>query len=150
MSDEIREITSSDIERISDIWLEASLIAHHFVPAEFWRKDYQVMKGELLPRATGYVHVAEGEVDGFITVAGGFIDCLFVDPRRQRKGIGSALLGHVQALHDSLELAVYEQNPEACRFYERHGFKPGGVSKCQYTGAPEVRMTWSRSRPALG
>ncbi len=142
----IREMIAEDTERVGEIWLEASLQAHHFVPAEFWRADHRVMVDEILPAAKGYVHLTGGVIDGFITSRDGVIFCLFVDPARQNRGIGRSLLEHVQSRSKALRLTVYAENAGARRFYERHGFRSVGSSVCRYTGRPELIMTWRPRR----
>jgi len=139
----IRPLTPADAERLGAIWLAASIEAHDFVPAAFWREDHRVMVGEILPRAHGWVHLTGDTIDGFITVHDGDIGCLFVDPPSQRRGIGLALLDHVKPLHDALRLTVYTQNEGARRFYERHGFRAVGTSTCRYTGCAEIVMQWT-------
>ena len=140
----IREKTSEDTTRISEIWLETSIRAHAFVPESFWRADFKEMSEVLLPKARGLVHETDGVVDGFVTFGEGEIYCLFVDPESQGNGIGSLLLRHVQSMFESIELTVYEQNPRAQQFYERNGFVEVSVALCQYTGAPEVLMVWNQ------
>ncbi len=51
---------------------------------------------------------------------------LYVDPARTGKGIGAALLAECfEAFPEAkaFRLEVDEQNPDAKRFYERHGFR---------------------------
>jgi len=145
----IRRMTSEDIETVGAIWLEASIRAHHFVPETFWRSDYKTMVTEILPdpRNEGWVHVdpASGAVDGFATLRGDTVNCLFVRPDRQRSGVGSALLEHIQERHLSLELKVYAQNVDATRLYEARGFRVNGKSTCPYTGCAELCMAWCES-----
>lgn len=139
----IRPMRSEDVERVGEIWLRTSLLAHDFVPAAFWRADHAVMVGEILPRANGFVYLTGSVIDGFITGRKGTVDCLFVDPPRQGHRIGCALLDHVKQLNTALRLTVYEQNAGARRFYERHGFRSVGMSVCRHTGCPEVVMEWT-------
>jgi putative acetyltransferase len=142
----IRELRSGDVERAGEIWLDASLQAHDFVPASFWRADHAVMVGEILPRARGFVHQTGPRTDGFITVQDGTIHCLFVDPPDQGRGIGGRLLQHVKAQSPVLRLTVYQENAGARRFYAQHGFRAVGSSVCKHTGRPEVVMEWTAER----
>lgn len=141
----IREMTLDDVERVGTIWLAASLQAHHFVPSAFWLADHKVMVEEILPKAHGHVHVTGDVIDGFITVGNGHIGCLFVEPGSQRRGIGRSLLDHVKLTNARLELTVYEQNPDAIRFYDTHGFRVRGESTCPHTGCAEIRMEWAQA-----
>ena len=139
----IRKMTVDDIHRVGQIWVDASIKAHHVVPADFWRSDLKTMTTEILPRAEGYVHESEGVIDGFITLGHCFVGCLFVEPASQRCGIGSGLLDYVKQSNRKLVLHVYHQNPEAVQFYKSQGFRITGESRCQYTRCPECIMEWT-------
>ena len=142
----IRKMTSDDLDTVGQIWLTASIVAHDFVPADFWRSDLETMTTQILPHpdTEGYVHEGDGTIDGFISLAGNWVGCLFVTPERQRHGVGSALLEHVKQLHSALALTVYKKNADATRFYEAHGFRITGESTCKHTGCQELRMEWER------
>ena len=61
---------------------------------------------------------------GFVAVTGSHLDQLFVDPRYQRRGIGTSLLKAACSRTQPITtLNVFEQNIPARRFYERHGFQ---------------------------
>jgi putative acetyltransferase len=138
----IRRMTPQDIDRVGEVWLEASIVAHDFVSADFWRTDYKTMTQELLPTADGYVHVTDNQLNGFITWKGDFVHCLFVQPESQRRGFGTSLLSRLQREHETLRLKVYQQNPGARAFYESLGFSVTGKSTCPYTGCAEFEMQW--------
>ena len=140
----IREITPRDIDRVGEVWLEASIQAHDFVPADFWRSAHKTMADELLPHADGYVHLTGERIDAFTVVAGDFVHCLFVEPRSQRRGIGALLLSHLKASHHTLRLHVYQQNPDAARFYTSNGFVVTGEGTCPHTGCAEFVMEWKQ------
>ena len=141
----IREMTETDITRVGEIWLEASIRAHDFVSSDFWCSDHVNMVEEILPRAEGYVYLEGEKILGFITIGGDFVYCLFVDNDRQRCGIGRKLLNHVKESNGILRLAVYQPNIDAQRFYESQGFYYTGDSICPYTQCPEVKMEWKRN-----
>ena len=105
----IRAMHLDDIDTVGAIRLEASIRAHHFVPEAFWRSDHEAMTTEIFPhpRTKGWVHVNEAtdEIDGFVTLGGNTVACLFVRPDRQRGGIGSALLDHVVVLGERFTCA---------------------------------------------
>ena len=54
---------------------------------------------------------------------------LFVDPRRHGQGTGRALLCVAEETRGALNVDVNEQNPGACRFYEKCGFRRVGRSE---------------------
>jgi ribosomal protein S18 acetylase RimI-like enzyme len=63
-----------------------------------------------------------GVMLGFIAYREGFIDQLYVLPRAQGRGVGSALLAHAQSRVDKLSLWTFQRNERARRFYEARGF----------------------------
>ena len=91
-----------------------------------------------------WLAVDGGEIAGLLALRDGFIEQLYVDPRVQRRGAGSALLEHARALFPTgLELYTHQWNRRARAFYERFGFRPVafGVSpspECE----PDVRYAW--------
>lgn len=135
-------MTLEDIERVGQIWLEASLIAHDFISTDFWHSNLDTMTQELLPQSESYVHITDENPDAFITVENDFIHCLFVQPEMQHHGIGSLLLSYVKSSHETLRLNVYQQNSSAGKFYESQGFVICGEGACAYTGCAEFEMEW--------
>ena len=124
------------------IWYDASVIAHPFVPASFWASHKSAMKEKYLPLAENYVFEQEGQVAGFISLAGERVCALFVAPEAQGRGIGKALLEHAKALKGRLSLKVYKDNKKATHFYERTGLKAAGEEVDEHTGCLQVLMEW--------
>ena len=93
----IRKMLPGDIQQVGEVWLAASIQAHDFVAEEFWRADLQTMTTEILPhpRTEAYVFESAGRIDGFVSLGGSHVGCLFVRPDRQNQGIGAALLGQL-------------------------------------------------------
>jgi GNAT superfamily N-acetyltransferase len=82
-----------------------------------------VLGGWFIERNEIWVADDEGVV-GFFGLNGDELSHLYVEPARQRHGIGTRLLDHAKALRPAcLELWVFQKNDEARRFYERHGFR---------------------------
>lgn len=135
---------SQDIDRVGEIWLEASLTAHSFVSADFWRSQLETMTRKMLPATEGYVHMDADRIDGFVAVDGDFIHCLFVDPEHQRQGVGTTLLSHLKGSRDALRLRVYQQNQDAVEFYESNGFVITAEASCPHTGCAEFEMEWRK------
>ncbi|APG18867.1 GNAT family N-acetyltransferase [Kosakonia radicincitans DSM 16656] len=74
-----------------------------------------------------WVAEEEGHRLGFASVYenDNFLHNLFVDPAFQGKGVGSALLKHVQTTFTGTgALKCLLQNKAALAFYERHGWRP--------------------------
>ena len=50
----IRELRKADINKVADIWLDTNIKAHYFIPAQYWKSNFELVK-ELLLQATVYV-----------------------------------------------------------------------------------------------
>ncbi|WP_417844229.1 GNAT family N-acetyltransferase [Thalassospira sp.] len=77
-----------------------------------------------------------GNITGFIGIAEGRIEMLFVDPQRMGQGIGRALVEYVLARHNITDVDVNEQNPDAAGFYRRLGFVDFARSENDGEGNP--------------
>ena len=64
----IRSYNSQDTDRVIRIWLEASILAHHFIPAMYWIEKQEDMRNIYLPErvyAKNEPSVAFYEKQGF-------------------------------------------------------------------------------------
>jgi len=77
----------------------------------------------VLPEQDVLVAEDDGRIVGFVAMSSrGFVEHLYVDPSRLRRGIGSALLAAAKrAMPNGFRLWVFQENGAARRFYERHG-----------------------------
>ena len=64
-----------------------------------------------------------GRLTGFMGIADGHLEVLFVDNEARGKGTGRLLLSCGIREHGVRTLAVNEQNPQARGFYEHMGFE---------------------------
>lgn len=44
----IRRLQKVDVDRVMDLWLDTNLKTHDFVPAEYWRSNFEPVQ-EMLP-----------------------------------------------------------------------------------------------------
>lgn len=51
----IRRFSKKDTDCVMRIWLDANLDAHPFVPAGFWRENFEYAKAQI-PKAETYVY----------------------------------------------------------------------------------------------
>lgn len=143
----IRPYTAPDAPVLADIWLEATLAAHTFIPADYWRDKRARMEQEYLPNSDNFVLEDDsGVAQGFISLLGRHVAALFVHPKAQGMGYGGALLRHVQQLYDELSLHVYKLNTDSVHFYEYHGFLTTAQGVDTSTGAEEFRMRWTKTQ----
>jgi putative acetyltransferase len=136
----IRAYTPSDLDAVTDAWYAASLLAHSFLPAEFFVAERAALRDEWMPVAEAYVYGAGDDVVGFVALVGDEIGGLFVHPDHQRRGVGRALLDHVRSLRPSLEVDVFAENEIGRRFYAEYGFEHVGTSVEPTTGHTQFRL----------
>lgn len=54
----IRKFETQDLGAVMQIWLQANLDAHAFIPASFWEAHFEMVR-DMLPQAELYVHENE-------------------------------------------------------------------------------------------
>lgn len=114
---------ATDIEKLSGIWLDASLLAHPFIGERRLLEQRQLIGTKYLPAAETWVACCAGEPAGFISLLDSFVGGIFIAPDRQGQGIGRRLIAHAMSRRDELLLEVYTRNEQAVRFYTALGFQ---------------------------
>jgi len=142
----IRHFQQQDEDSVIRIWLEASAIAHSFIPRSYWENKIPAMRNEYLPQSQTLVHEDEhtNEITGFISLIDNYIAALFISPNRQGQGIGQTLMSHVKQQHPELELNVYAENTQALTFYKRQGFTITREQTDKQTGRQEFTMKYQQ------
>lgn len=142
----IRKQTPGDRDQIAEIWLDTNLKAHDFIPAAYWKGNFEAVK-EMLSQAEIYLYEeeAEGGILGFVGLDGDYIAGIFVSEAAQSKGVGSRLIQFAKGIRNRLELSVYVKNTGAIRFYERAGFQIHHEGTDEATGEKEYFMVWKQS-----
>lgn len=139
----IRELQKTDINKVADIWLDTNLKAHYFIPAQYWKSNFESVKA-LLPQAEVYVYENGKNIQGFIGLSGEYIEGIFVSGEAQSQGIGKLLLNFVKDRRTKLCLNVYQKNPQAIHFYQREGFQIQCESLDGATGEKDYVMIWQQ------
>lgn len=121
----IRKLRKADINKVADIWLDTNIKAHYFIPAQYWKRNFDLVK-ELLLQATVYVYEDKQEIQGFVGLSDEYIEGIFVSAEMQSQGIGKILLNYVKGKRNNLLLNVYQKNARAISFYQREGFDKWG------------------------
>lgn len=138
----IRKLQAGDIEAVLNIWLEASIEAHDFMPADFWKSKLEDMRNIYIPNSETMVMEIDGEVSGFFSLYEDDLAALFVSPEKQGRGLGGQLVAAAKSMRGRLELNVYESNKRAVSFYKKQGFAITGDGQDPHTGHKELRMVW--------
>ncbi|MFV0272387.1 MAG: N-acetyltransferase [Macellibacteroides fermentans] len=148
----IRKYNESDLDAIIRIWLEASIIAHNFIPQAYWERKVCEMRDIYIPSSNTYVYVddSKNEVIGFISLVDNYIAALFVSPEHQGKSIGSQLMNHVKQLHETLTLGVYTENLNSVAFYKKHEFVIDYEKIEENTGKSEYVMIYTTNKMLNG
>lgn len=131
----IRKIQTSDYLRLLEIWESAVLHTHDFLKKE----DFIYYK-EHVPSYFPYVSLwgfeQEGRLVGFIGLAEGNIEMLFIDNDSRGKGIGKQLILYAINEQHATKVDVNEQNAQAVGFYEHMGFRTVTRSELDSEGKP--------------
>ena len=117
----IRKIKVTDYPRLMEIWESAVLSTHDFLKEE----DFLYYK-ERLPVYFQYVILfgfeQEGILIGFMRIAEGNLEMLFIDNKYRGAGIGKKLITYAIDNLQVTKVDVNEQNVQAVGFYEYMGF----------------------------
>ena len=139
----IRKLRKADINKVADIWLDTNIKAHYFIPAQYWKRNFDLVK-ELLLQATVYVYEDKQEIQGFVGLSNEYIEGIFVSAEMQSQGIGKILLNYVKGKRNKLILNVYQKNTRAISFYQREGFEIQYSGLDEATGEKDYVMAWQQ------
>lgn len=133
----IRETRPDEYEAITRVWEASVLATHDFLSAADVAALRPSVLQEYLPAVTLRVHVdAAGAIRGFVGVAEGKIEMLFIAPEARGQGIGRQLLAYAVSQLSAVLVDVNEQNPQATGFYQAMGFEVFGRSPLDGQGKP--------------
>lgn len=135
----VREIAESDYATVCHLWSE--VIGNKWATEDAVKLHFDKTKDNR--DYDTFVAVVDGEVVGFITAVTALspgwevgymhLQCMAVQENSQGKGIGSAMLEHLE--NHAMEKGVFsmilntgKQRKEAHTFYEQHGYE--GHSYC--------------------
>lgn len=139
----IREFKKEDSNQVMKIWLETNRKTHSFIEQEYWKKNEKEVKKAILD-AQVYVYEEDKIVVGFVGIVDGYIAGIFVEEKKQNKGIGKQLIEECKRRYTKLNLKVYEKNKRAIQFYQREDFKIRNKKLEKDTQEIELLMEWNR------
>lgn len=139
----IRELRKADINKVANIWLDTNITAHYFIPEQYWKSNFELVK-ELLLQATVYVYEDNQEIRGFIGLNDEYVEGIFVSDEMQSLGIGKLLLNYAKDKRNKLFLNVYQKNARAITFYQREGFEIQQSGLDEATGEKDYVMVWQQ------
>ena len=139
----VRKLRNADVNKVADIWLDTNMKAHYFIPTQYWKSNFELVK-ELLLQATVYIYEDNQEIQGFIGLNDEYIEGIFVSDEMQSQGIGKILLNYAKDKRNKLLLNVYQKNTRAISFYQREGFEVKNSGLDEATGEKEYVMAWQQ------
>ena len=139
----IRELRKADMNKVANIWLDTNITAHYFIPVQYWKSNFELVK-ELLLQATVYVYEDNQEIRGFIGLNDEYVEGIFVSDEMQSLGIGKLLLNYAKDKRNKLFLNVYQKNARAITFYQREGFEIQHSGLDEATGEKDYVMVWQQ------
>ena len=118
----IRKIEVTDYLRLVEIWESAVSATHDFLKEE----DFRYYKQQL-PTYFQYVNLygweKDGRLVGFMGIAEGNLEMLFVDNDYRGIGVGQELITYAIDNFEVTKVDVNEQNVQALGFYKHIGFQ---------------------------
>ncbi len=133
----VSPVRAEDLPRVVDVWEASVRATHHFLTPEDIAFFKPLVRDEFLHAVElGCVRDAAGSVVGFVGVADGKIEMLFIDPDWRGRGAGRQLLRHAVDVLGATRVDVNEQNEQAVGFYLRMGFVIEGRSERDGMGKP--------------
>jgi GNAT superfamily N-acetyltransferase len=146
----IRRATLNEAAAVADVFLRSFHATYAFPLAHTNDEVTEWVRTRLVPEMETWVAVDDADDDqpvvGFMTVAPGWLEQLYVDPRRLGQGIGRGLLDHAKRVQpDGMLLWTFQVNDRARRFYERNGFTVVrfGDESNNEERQPDVQYWWS-------
>ncbi|MCE4963887.1 GNAT family N-acetyltransferase [Staphylococcus haemolyticus] len=142
MIEHLKKKNRKTIKVLGNIWLNANLDTHTFIDSFYWIDNYSNVL-DSLKDADVYVYKENEQIVAFCGLIDNYIAGLFVKEEYRNKGIGHALIKHLQSEYDHLSLEVFEQNNRAVHFYESLGFikMESSVDKTNHT---QSLMQWKK------
>lgn len=134
---------------MTDVWEASVRATHHFLTDADIDELRPLVLNEYLALVDSRVCSGDnGEIQGFVGVAHGKIEMLFVAPQWQGHGIGKALLQYAVTRMGATLVDVNEQNPAATGFYRRMGFSVFDRSPLDGQGRPFPLLHMRLATPA--
>ena len=116
----------------AEAWQDShrAFCAPRFIAAHTPARQTRYLSGKLAGGSRLYLMRLDCEAVGVVSVTGRLIEDLYILPRYQNRGLGTALLRYAMARCEGRPtLWILENNAGAERLYRREGFRPTGRRK---------------------
>jgi ribosomal protein S18 acetylase RimI-like enzyme len=143
----IRPMRVTEVEAVVRVWRRSREQVHP------WREgringsaddDRRHFRDVVARQSEVWLAVEDGQILGFLALAGTQVSHLHVDPAAQRRGVGSALLERAKALSPGgLTVCTYQRDESARTFYSRRGFREvRRARRVPSECGPKVELAW--------
>ena len=137
MNNQIGGVEKSDYVEVVAVWEASVRATHHFLK----EADIAFFKPLILNTYLDAVTLRcmrneQNAIIGFLGVAEGNLEMLFIHPDYRGKKVGTTLLDYAINHMEVTKVDVNEQNEQAVGFYEHCGFKVIGRSELDSSGKP--------------
>lgn len=137
MKGKIDDIDKSEYKDVIKVWEASVRATHHFLKEE----DIAYYKPLILNTYLDAVELKcyrdkNCRILGFLGVADGNLEMLFIHPANRGKKIGKTLLEYAINSLNITKVDVNEQNEQAVEFYKYCGFVTKGRSELDASGKP--------------
>ncbi|AMM52702.1 GCN5 family acetyltransferase [Rufibacter sp. DG15C] len=129
-------VTPADFLELTDVWEVSVRATHHFLREENIQFFRPLILQEFLAQLELRCVRESSKVLGFVGVADGKIEMLFLHPDARSKGIGKQLLQYAMSELSATKVDVNEQNEKAVGFYLHNGFGVKSRSEVDGMGKP--------------
>lgn len=130
-------VHSQHYHKLLDVWEDSVRATHDFITEQDIAAFKPMIMEQAFPAVTLYGYFdTQGNIVGFIGVAGQKLEMLFIQNAQRGKGIGTELFHHALHHHHVNQVDVNEQNPQAVGFYQRMGFNIASRSPVDDMGKP--------------
>lgn len=129
--------TINDYETLLNIWENSVRATHDFLREEDLQFYKPLILNEYFHQVKLFCHKDSIlKITGFMGIAGGNLEMLFINPVSRGKGIGKELLIYAIEQENVKLVDVNEQNSLAVAFYKHMGFQV--VNRSEFDGAGKL------------
>lgn len=133
----IDKVEKTEYKEVVNVWEASVRATHHFLK----EVDIEYFKPLILNMYLDAVELRciknyENNIVGFMGVAEGNLEMLFIHPEYRGKKIGQTLLNYSIEKLNVTKVDVNEQNEQALGFYKKNGFEVIGRSELDSSGKP--------------
>jgi len=140
---QLRPYRNDDLEAVLSAWENASRVGHPFLTEAFLAQERKNIVELYIPNSETWVLEVDGQVVGFMGLAGNEVGGLFLQPAYHGRKLGKLMMDKALELHGDLEVEVFEKNVIGRRFYDQYGFELMESKLHEPTGEVMLRLRFT-------